>query len=168
MGYTALTRGREANYLYVAEERDHVRAEFAPGDPFDLRSTAIATTARALQTSAGQSMAIDSLPSRPNLEAEIAEIRRRIEQARNQLLRAKAERERLTARGALWLPARRRALTSAEAVERQARSSLTDLEMRQSNLEARTRRPLPPDLSERAAARRTRQRKQQRGWDLGR
>ena len=121
-GYTALTRGREANYLYVAEEHGLGRAEFAPADPFDHRSTTIERTARALQTSAGRSMAIDSLPPRPNLDAELDDIRRRVEQARNRLLRATSERQRLRAKGAPWMPGRRRAVASAEAAERQARA----------------------------------------------
>jgi hypothetical protein len=169
-GYTALTRGREANYLYIAQEPDRRRAEFAPGDPPEHRPTAIERTARALQTSVARPLALDSVPSRRHIDRELADTRRLIEEAQGRHTRAVKERERLAARRATWLPARRRALEQAQAGERRARRVLSGLEGKRARLEAR-REALPPERRELPippARRRAQQREQDRGWELGR
>ncbi len=59
-GYTALTRGRESNHLYLAADRALWRDEFAPHDP--APPDPIAQLARALSKSNAQTLAIDASP----------------------------------------------------------------------------------------------------------
>ena len=69
-GYTALTRGRESNHLYLAADRALWRDEFAPHDP--APPDPIAQLARALSKSNAQTLAIDASP----LSAAEQELRR--------------------------------------------------------------------------------------------
>jgi ATP-dependent exoDNAse (exonuclease V) alpha subunit len=58
-GYTALTRGREANHLYVAFERADARAEYAPTERAELRRSAREQLEAALSRSEAESLALD-------------------------------------------------------------------------------------------------------------
>ena len=51
VGYTALSRGRETNHLYVAADPDTARVEYAPTDPH--KHDPIARLTAQLQTSCG-------------------------------------------------------------------------------------------------------------------
>ena len=56
-GYTAMSRGRDANHLYVADAVPD-REEFAPAEPG--RRTAVERLVRDLQRSTAESLAIDA------------------------------------------------------------------------------------------------------------
>ena len=58
-GYTALTRGREANHLYVAAERVDERAEYAPTERAELRRSAREQLEAALSRSEAELLAHD-------------------------------------------------------------------------------------------------------------
>jgi hypothetical protein len=68
-GYTALTRGRDANHLYVACDRETGREEFAPRG-LRLVEDPLAQLTAALERSDAESLALDrGRPIRP-LERE--------------------------------------------------------------------------------------------------
>ncbi len=66
-GYTALSRGREANRLYAAASEPDERSEYAPTE---LRSDARQELAAALSRSAGQTLASD-VAREPRLQREL-------------------------------------------------------------------------------------------------
>ena len=58
LGYTAISRGRESNHLYVAREPETARVEYAPTDPY--RVDPIARLTAQLATSSETTLAIDT------------------------------------------------------------------------------------------------------------
>jgi ATP-dependent exoDNAse (exonuclease V) alpha subunit len=58
-GYTALTRGRMANYLYVGSDRALEREEFAPAERAEFRRSAIEALEAALARSEAEPLALD-------------------------------------------------------------------------------------------------------------
>jgi hypothetical protein len=113
-GYTALTRGRESNHLYLAASRSLWRDEFAPFDP--QPPDPIAQLARALSTSNAQMLAIDAGP----LIAARQELRR-LEAARRVAESGEADatriRRNLERRTSRWRPGTRGARDAALSVE---------------------------------------------------
>jgi ATP-dependent exoDNAse (exonuclease V) alpha subunit len=59
-GYTALTRGREANHLYLGAEGDTQRHEYAPAAPRETRTDALTALARALSADSAHHLALDA------------------------------------------------------------------------------------------------------------
>ncbi|MEJ7891617.1 MAG: MobF family relaxase [Solirubrobacteraceae bacterium] len=59
-GYTALTRGREANHLYVSRDQPWERDEYGPRGDNDRNTEPLARLALALQRSEAQPLALDS------------------------------------------------------------------------------------------------------------
>jgi hypothetical protein len=104
--YVALSRGRLSNRLYVAEQPDDDRAEFAPTTP-DQRDP-IARLAAALRDSEARVLAIDTgdpgLGERRQAAERVAE-------------RAFRDRRALERRRFQWLPGRRRQLEAARGRE---------------------------------------------------
>ena len=131
-GYTALTRGRDANHLYLAATRSLWRDEYAPRDPEP--PDPIAQLARALSTSRVQTLAIDaSSVERTTLaEARLALERLQSEQAdaaRVQRL-AGLRRGELEGRSTRWRPRLRRELERARAADRASWRRIEDLRVR--------------------------------------
>ncbi len=58
-GYTALTRGREANHLYVSADRACERDEFAPAERPEFRRSALEGLEAALTRSEAEPLALD-------------------------------------------------------------------------------------------------------------
>ena len=110
-GYTALTRGRESNHLYVAGTRPKRRDEHAPYDPEPPDPIA-----RALSSSNAQTLAIDASP----LFAARHELRR-LEGARAAAERDEADagrtRHSAETRLSRWRPKTQRALDDGRTAE---------------------------------------------------
>jgi hypothetical protein len=103
LGYTALSRGRHSNHLYLTCHPDDPHAEIGPDDPpRDL----IERLTHALQRSDAAQLAIDTDPHRHVAEAE------------QQLRTATAERR--TLEESRWTPRRRARLDKATRREREA------------------------------------------------
>ena len=115
VGYTAMSRGRLSNDLYVAERDEPPRAEYAPTQ--SPARPALERLAVALRTQRATVLAIDS--GQPATNARLAS-------ARRQLVRARHDRERLERRRALpWRAAR---LDAARAVELAAQRRVDELQ----------------------------------------
>jgi ATP-dependent exoDNAse (exonuclease V) alpha subunit len=143
-GYTALTRGREANHLYVAANRELAREEFAPADPDP--PDPVARLGRALSTSSAQPIALDIAAGRPDREAargRIEQIEAELAEAQRASTDAMRRRAGLEARRGRWIPGRRGALEEARADDftRQAETAglSQELSEAQSRLDALTR-----------------------------
>jgi hypothetical protein len=108
-GYTALSRGRHANYLYATRELDDPRAEIAPAAP--VRGDPMERLVAALKTSSAMTLAIDTEPG--TLLAH----------ARQKHAAAVAQRQKLE--HARWMPGRRRQFVSARELERDTAHDLT-------------------------------------------
>ncbi len=122
-GYTALTRGRESNHLYVAEGTP-ARDEFAPrGTPRDP----LAQLERDLGSSRAQSLALDAV------DDELAGLPQ-ARLAATQDLWASQTRRTLAEHRVRWMPGRRRALRHAVDAEDAAQRRLTQLEEREDQL----------------------------------
>jgi hypothetical protein len=93
LAYTALSRGRDANHLYLTEHPDRVSAEFAPGSPPE--DSAVERFVSALGTSRATSLAIDT--GQPDVVDHLA-------QARHELAAARAARVQLDR--SRWRPGR--------------------------------------------------------------
>jgi hypothetical protein len=109
--YVALSRGRLSNRLYVAEQPDNERAEFAPVE----RQTrdAVERMTAGLRESDGEVLAIDS--------GVAADDRLGLQVAAESAARG---REALERRRFQWLPGRKRQLAGAREKERAATSAL--------------------------------------------
>jgi hypothetical protein len=161
-GYTALTRGRESNHLYLAANRARWRDEFAPYDPEP--PDPIAQLARALSTSNAQTLAIDVSP----LIAARGELRRaesaRVSAERDEA-EAKRRRRNLEARASRWRPKTRRELDEARATETAAAQRTAQARLREHAAGDRVRR-VEDDHIDRPT--RTLQSRLERGRDRGR
>jgi hypothetical protein len=107
LAYTALSRGRHSNRLYVSREHDAARAEYAPQDG-DTRE-ALERLAAAMRSSSAQVLAIDAgapVPAR----AALADAERAYTEAAARRRAAESARIR-------WVPARRRELLDARRGE---------------------------------------------------
>jgi conjugative relaxase-like TrwC/TraI family protein len=169
-GYTALTRGREANFLYLAEESAIDREEYAPREPAEYRVSAVDRVAQALRRSGARPLALDSGPERGEMRLELGRVSSDLAQARWRLERAVEDRTCQAEKRVGWLPSRRRILEHAAAAERAAQSDVEVLEARKSQLEAELARNRP-ERGERSAERAARGRDSVAGpggWDLGR
>lgn len=104
LGYTALSRGRHGNYLYLTREPDDVRAEYAPvqSETREPMQRLIA----ALKTSTANTLAIDADPA-----ALVADAAHR---------HATAVAQRHAIEQSRWKPGRRRQLEGALERERKA------------------------------------------------
>jgi hypothetical protein len=120
LAYTALSRGRKSNHLYVAADRSDTRDEIAPADPF-RREPVGALTAR-LRGSGAAALAIDT---------GIAASRRGLEQVTRE--RVAAERDHraacrhtleLETRRSRWLPGGRSRIDDAREAEARAREQV--------------------------------------------
>ena len=114
LGYTAMSRGRHRNDLYLADRPDEPRAEYAPVQA--EHRTALDSLVAALQDERGAVLAIDS--GRPDPEQQLA-------QAQRQLTNASATRAELEE--GRWRPWRRRELQVAVEREAAARRTVDDL-----------------------------------------
>jgi conjugative relaxase-like TrwC/TraI family protein len=114
LGYTAMSRGRHRNDLYVADRPDEPRAEYAPVQA--EHRTALDRLVAALQDERAAVLAIDS--GRPDPEQKLA-------QAQRQLTIASATRAELDE--GRWRPWRRRELQLAVEREAAARRTVEDL-----------------------------------------
>jgi hypothetical protein len=103
LGYTALSRGRHTNHLYLTRELDDPHAEIGPTDP---PRDPIERLTEALQRSVAAELAIDTDPNRQIDEAEL------------RLRTASAERRALEE--AHWSPRRRARLGDVARREREA------------------------------------------------
>ena len=108
LGYTALSRGRYANHLYLTQHPDDSRAEYAPTQP-ETRDP-LERLATALSTSTGNTLAIDTDPTALLADAE------------HRHAEAVAHRHALELRR--WKPGRRRELRGALELERNAARTL--------------------------------------------
>jgi hypothetical protein len=151
-GYTALTRGREANFLYLAEEAAGDREEYAPREPAEYRASAVDRAAHALRTSGAQSLAVDSGPLRNAMRQELGQISSDLRQARWRLERVGEELERQADKRAQRLPNRRQALERATLAMQMTRREVEKLQARKSELDSELARRRP-EASERARAR---------------
>jgi hypothetical protein len=157
-GYTAMTRGREANRLYVAGADTSEREEIAPAEKRTIAPTD--ELIEALERSAGQELAIDTRvtadvarASRTRLEEERQALRAAVrpptalEEARREQAKAVAAREALERRSRVrrWLSPGREA--EASATELQAAERLAALQQQQ-----RAAGPDDADLALRYAA----------------
>ena len=112
LAYTALSRGRHTNRLYVARGSEAAREEFAPADRHG--GDVLERLGAALSRSSASSMAIDSG-----------------DDAMAALRDARARRRQLEGKGASWLPGRRRELEAARQAEAAAGDQLRDLRREQ-------------------------------------
>ena len=103
-GYTALSRGRHANYLYTTRQPDDPHAEIGPTQP-DSRDP-IERLAAALKTSTANTLAIDTEPMALLAAAE------------HKYASALAQRQ--TLEQSRWRPGRRRQLATARQHEQTA------------------------------------------------
>lgn len=109
LGYTALSRGRETNQLYVARDVETPRVEYAPADPHRIEP--IARLAAQLATTSETTLAIDTGdPATAN--GLLAAVERDHRQAVAQRRTVEASRGR-------WLPHRRRELEQLRHTETQ-------------------------------------------------
>ena len=161
-GYTALTRGRESNHLYLAANRPQWRYEFAPQDP-ELPDP-IAQLAHALSKSNAQTLAIDGSP----LIAAVQELHQ-LEAARTAAERDESDATRVRrlreARASRWRPKTRHDLDDARAAEAAAAQRATRLRKREQAQTDRVR-ALQDDQIDRPT--RNLKRRLERGRDLGR
>ena len=159
--YVAMSRGRLSNQLYLSEEVDSGRAEFAPTSP--PSSTAIDRLAARLATSDAQLLAIDT--GRPVDTAE-AECR---------LADAQLERHALERGASRWLPGGRQRLEDAREREAAARDALSQARRRMAEVRhAASPVETPKELEQRREslherlAERAHDRVLDRGRELGR
>ncbi len=138
--YVALSRGRESNRLYLSEQCDDGREEFAPTNADALDP--VARLAANLRGSAAQVLAIDQ--GRPeHLEAELsAAIRERREREASQLR---------------WLPGLRGKLVEAQRREAAARDALEQTARRRMEREHGGRPPVSERELEAEMSRRARE-----------
>ena len=108
LGYTAISRGRESNHLYVAREPETARVEYAPTDPY--RVDPIARLTAQLATSSETTLAIDT--GRPTTDHALDDAEREHREVVAQRLAAETSRGR-------WLPYRRRELEALRRSEAQ-------------------------------------------------
>ncbi|HEX8101501.1 MAG TPA: MobF family relaxase [Solirubrobacteraceae bacterium] len=114
LAYTALSRGRAANHLYLAGQPDNARAEFAPGP-----RTAVEPLERLVagfNTSRARVLAIDA--GHEDTSGRLAE-------ARHELAKVRAERAHVGARR--WSVGRKAKLRSARAREAAADGRVAEL-----------------------------------------
>jgi conjugative relaxase-like TrwC/TraI family protein len=111
-GYTAMSRGRDTNRLYVARHHDSPRVEYAPREPH--HEEPIARLARQLVTSSATELAIDTGQS------DLATAQR------EHALAVERRREREATRR--WLPGRRRELEGLRVAEGVAARRVADLQ----------------------------------------
>jgi hypothetical protein len=137
LGYTAMSRGRHRNDLYLADRPDEPRAEYAPVQA--EHGTALDRLVAALQDERAAGLAIDS--GRPDPEQELV-------QAQRHLTNASATRAELEA--GRWRPWRRRELQMAVEREAAARRTAEDL----ARVVAEQRHASRPGLDERIERRR--------------
>ena len=114
-GYTAMSRGREANHLYVAEEVP-AREEFAPADL--TRPTAVERLVNDLQRSDAQSLGIDTGAS------DLAQQRERLVA---ESAAAAARARRIDVERSPWRPGRRHRVEAAQREERLASARAAEL-----------------------------------------
>jgi conjugative relaxase-like TrwC/TraI family protein len=165
--YTALSRGRHSNHLYLSRDTDGQRVEIAPADPHRVDPVARVTTA--LEKSFAASLAIDTGRVEPEraLSGRIAEAERAHGQAAD-------ARQALEATRTRWLPGRRRQLAELRRTEVTAARLVRDLRRQQLEL-GHGARPFVTEheLDARSArtddmlAERRRQRAHERGHDRG-
>jgi conjugative relaxase-like TrwC/TraI family protein len=115
LAYTALSRGRTGNRLYLARQPDDPRAEFAPGSPTDRDP--LERLAAAFKTSRATVLAIDAGRDEPG---------EHLAQARHELAKVRAERAALERHR--WRPGRRTDLTAARAREAAAHERVEQLD----------------------------------------
>jgi hypothetical protein len=108
LGYTAMSRGRESNHLYLAREPETARVEYAPTDPY--RVDPIARLIAQLATSSETTLAIDT--GRPTTDRALDDVEREHREVVAQRLAAETSRGR-------WLPYRRRELEALRRTEAQ-------------------------------------------------
>jgi ATP-dependent exoDNAse (exonuclease V) alpha subunit len=117
LAYTALSRGRQTNRLYVAACPDDPRAEYAPTAP--ERTDGLKRLTAALRTSSKASLAIDvGMPVAEN---------QRLTQAEEELRTMSRQRRALEARRGSWLPGRRAAIKAARRAEAVAGEHVAEL-----------------------------------------
>jgi hypothetical protein len=114
LAYTALSRGRDANHLYVAEHPDIPSAEYAPSPP--PGGTALGRLVDTLHGSRAMSLAIDA--GQPGVVDQLA-------QARHDLAAARAVRTELDR--SRWRPGRRDAREQARRRESTAQDRIDQL-----------------------------------------
>jgi hypothetical protein len=127
LAYTALSRGRHSNHLYLARDHDSYREEFAPADPH--RGDPLARLTAALATSSATALAIDHGGTTPELR-----LADRLAAAKHAHAQAVARRQALEATRALWLPSRRRQLEQLRRAEAVAARRVHDLRRQQLEL----------------------------------
>jgi len=118
LGYTALSRGRHSNRLYVAAEADSARKEFAPLDGHTVDPVDRLVTA--LGTSAAGAMAIDS-------GARDLDWAQRLEAAERSLSRAVRERRSFESSAARWASGRRKRVERLRSAEGKAQGEVARL-----------------------------------------
>ena len=157
LAYTALSRGRISNHVYLARELDDARAEYAPAGAF--RADPVERLTAALSTTRASVLAIDS--GRDDASSQLA-------QARHELAAARTDRAELDRRW--WRPGRRADLTLARAREITGDENLARLNLRAAEKQ-HAQRPFVAenDLADRADALRDRliNRRHTRSQDRG-
>jgi ATP-dependent exoDNAse (exonuclease V) alpha subunit len=150
--YVALSRGRQGNYLYVADRGASEREEYAPTDPRppDPRKRLAAQ----LGTSRAAELAIDVGPRRAAAMDELMRVR---EEAREEYVAARARRYALERDWRRWLPRGRREIEAARLAERLA----------EQRLERLARELSRPAVTPRRVEPRTRRRERDTGRDFG-
>jgi hypothetical protein len=121
LGYTALSRGREANHLYAARHPETARAEYAPVDPHG--TDPIARLTAQLATSSETTLAID-VGQEPPLGVLLADAQREHRQTVAERRAAEISRGR-------WLPGRREQLEHLRRTEARIGHRLETLRWRQ-------------------------------------
>jgi conjugative relaxase-like TrwC/TraI family protein len=151
--YVALSRGREANHLYVGDRGASEREEYAPADPAppDPR----ARLAAQLGTSRAEDLAIDIGPGRVAAMDELMRVR---EEAREACVATRMKRYDLERGWRRWLPAGRRELEAARLAERFAEERLERLPREL---------PRPPVKPTRGVELPARRQERDRGRDFG-
>lgn len=125
--YTALSRGRHTNHLYLARDHDSSREEFAPADPH--RSDPLARLTAALRSSSAASLAIDAGREPPDHTGAD-----RLAEAQRTHAQVVARRRALEATRTRWLPGRRRQLDELRRTETAAAHRVDDLRRQQLEL----------------------------------
>lgn len=160
LAYTALSRGRRTNRLYVALGERALRDEFAPADPH--RGEPLARLTAALGRSSAGSLALDARGT--TVDDEVAAAERALREARERRRALESSRGR-------WLPGRRAELETTRQGEAAAAERLRGLRRRHAE-RALAARPFvsEQDLEARAALQSVRLAEQrfERSLDRGR
>jgi conjugative relaxase-like TrwC/TraI family protein len=120
LAYTALSRGRHTNRLYLAAEAAGAREEFAPVDAHPCDP--LDRLAAALRASSATSLAVDV--GRPFWDPLAQDD---VNEAERALRSASADRRKLETAATRWLPGRRHELTEARLAEAEAASTVQHL-----------------------------------------